>query len=173
MNAVRAISRNGIDFRCWTLIGSPSGSLELLAGLLLHLGLDVGDDPVGLLLAAVDEEPARALREVAADEQDAEPEQGAHRERDPPADVAREERSWWRKISDSRLPPAAPSQNEPLMIRSIRPRARAGINSSIAELIAAYSPPIPAPVKNRAARKNQRREGEGRRHRRAQIERRA
>ena len=41
------------------------------------------------------------------------------------------------------------------MIRSIRPLARAGINSSIAELIAAYSPPIPAPVKNRATRKNQ------------------
>ena len=38
------------------------------------------------------------------------------------------------------------------MIRSIRPRARAGISSSIAELIAAYSPPIPAPVKNRAVR---------------------
>ena len=41
------------------------------------------------------------------------------------------------------------------MIRSTRPRARAGISSSIAELIAAYSPPIPAPVKKRAARKNQ------------------
>ena len=40
------------------------------------------------------------------------------------------------------------------MIRSTRPRARAGINSSIAELIAAYSPPIPAPVKNLATRKN-------------------
>ncbi len=38
------------------------------------------------------------------------------------------------------------------MIRSTRPRARAGIISSIAELIAEYSPPIPAPVKNRAAR---------------------
>ncbi len=41
------------------------------------------------------------------------------------------------------------------MIRSTRPRARAGISSSIAELIAAYSPPIPAPVKKRATRKNQ------------------
>ena len=38
------------------------------------------------------------------------------------------------------------------MIRSVRPRARAGMSSSIAELIAAYSPPIPAPVKNRIAR---------------------
>ena len=46
---------------------------------------------------------------------------------------------------------AAPTQYEPLMIKSTRPRTRAGINSSIAELIAAYSPPIPAPV---IARKN-------------------
>ena len=35
------------------------------------------------------------------------------------------------------------------MIRSIRPRARAGISSSIAELIAAYSPPIPARARGR------------------------
>ena len=39
------------------------------------------------------------------------------------------------------------------MIRSTRPRARAGISSSIAELMAAYSPPMPAPVKNRAMKK--------------------
>ena len=57
-----------------------------------------------------------------------------------------------RKISESRPPTTAPSQNEPLMIRSTRPRARAGIISSIAELIAEYSPPMPAPVKKRAAR---------------------
>ncbi len=57
-----------------------------------------------------------------------------------------------RKISESRPPTTAPSQNDPLMIRSMRPRARAGIISSIAELIAEYSPPIPAPVKKRAAR---------------------
>ena len=47
---------------------------------------------------------------------------------------------------------AAPTQNDPLMIRSTRPRALAGMSSSIAELIAAYSPPIPAPVKKRIAR---------------------
>ena len=39
---------------------------------------------------------------------------------------------------------------QPLMARSTQPRTRAGISSSIAELIAEYSPPIPAPVKNRA-----------------------
>ena len=58
----------------------------------------------------------------------------------------------FRRISESRPPTTAPSQKEPLMIRSTRPRARAGISSSIAELIAEYSPPIPAPVKKRATR---------------------
>src|SRR5215469_15106079 len=50
-------------------------------------------------------------------------------------------------------PARAPSQKLPLMIRSIRPRKRAGISSSIAELTAEYSPPIPAPVKKRKAAK--------------------
>ena len=49
----------------------------------------------------------------------------------------------------SSAPPAAPIQNEPLITTSIRPRYLAGINSSMAELIAAYSPPMPAPVRNR------------------------
>ena len=40
------------------------------------------------------------------------------------------------------------------MIRSTRPRTRAGISSSITELMAAYSPPIPAPVKKRQTKKN-------------------
>ena len=39
---------------------------------------------------------------------------------------------------------------------SVRPRKRAGINSWIAELIAVYSPPMPAPVKKRKAAKLQR-----------------
>ena len=34
-------------------------------------------------------------------------------------------------------------------MRSTRPRTRAGMSSSIAELMAAYSPPMPAPVKKR------------------------
>jgi len=41
------------------------------------------------------------------------------------------------------------------MIRSTRPRTRAGISSSIAELMAAYSPPMPEPVKKRAMKKYQ------------------
>jgi len=39
------------------------------------------------------------------------------------------------------------------MARSIRPRSRAGISSWIAELIAEYSPPMPAPVRKRKNRK--------------------
>jgi hypothetical protein len=35
------------------------------------------------------------------------------------------------------------------MVRSTQPRTRAGISSSMAELIAAYSPPMPKPVKKR------------------------
>ncbi len=50
----------------------------------------------------------------------------------------------------SNAPPAAPTQKEPLIATSTRPRYLAGMSSSIAELIAAYSPPIPAPVRNRA-----------------------
>src|SRR6185437_15919220 len=37
------------------------GLVELLPGLLGHAALDARDDLLGLLLAAVDEEPARAL----------------------------------------------------------------------------------------------------------------
>jgi hypothetical protein len=43
---------------------------------------------------------------------------------------------------DSAAPAAAPSQYEPLIARSTQPRARAGMSSSMAELMAAYSPPI-------------------------------
>src|SRR5438270_13692103 len=48
--------------------------------------------------------------------------------------------------TDRHAPIAVPIQYEPLMIKSTAPRTRAGINSSIAELIAEYSPPIPPPA---------------------------
>ena len=48
----------------------------------------------------------------------------------------------------SRDPTAAPTQNDPLIATSTRPRNLAGISSSMAELIAAYSPPMPVPVMN-------------------------
>ena len=56
------------------------------------------------------------------------------------------------------------------MIRSTRPRTRAGISSSIAELIAAYSPPMPAPVKKRATKKYRARAGERGRDRRDEVQ---
>jgi hypothetical protein len=46
-------------------------------------------------------------------------------------------------------PAIEPTQYEPLMIRSTRPRTRAGISSSIAELIAEDAPPRPAPATRR------------------------
>ena len=83
------------------------------------------------------------------------PEHRADAEPQPPAEVDREDsagRAGRRVASD---PAAAPTQNVPLIARSTRPRTRAGISSSIAELIAEYSPPIPAPVKKRKTAKLQ------------------
>ena len=54
-----------------------------------------------------------------------------------------------RSTIDPAAPMAAPSQKLPLMTRSVQPRTRAGINSWIVELIAEYSPPMPAPVMKR------------------------
>ena len=48
---------------------------------------------------------------------------------------------------------AAPIQKLPLITRSHQPRTRAGISSWMVELIAAYSPPIPAPVTKRHSAK--------------------
>src|SRR5436305_14110126 len=57
--------------------------------------------------------------------------------------------------TDRHAPTAVPIQNDPLMIRSTAPRTRAGISSSTAELMAEYSPPIPAPVTTRQAMNHQ------------------
>ena len=46
-------------------------------------------------------------------------------------------------------PMAAPTQKLPLMARSVQPRTRAGTSSWMVELMAVYSPPMPAPVRNR------------------------
>ena len=47
------------------------------------------------------------------------------------------------------VPRIAPAQYVPLTAMSTLPRNRAGISSSIAELMAAYSPPMPIPAMNR------------------------
>ncbi len=54
-----------------------------------------------------------------------------------------------RRKSDAPEPSAAPIQNVALTKRSTCPRTRPGMSSSIAELMAAYSPPMPAPVSAR------------------------
>ena len=54
-----------------------------------------------------------------------------------------------RRKREPAAPAAAPTQKLPLMTRSVQPRIRAGISSWIAELIAVYSPPMPAPVRKR------------------------
>jgi hypothetical protein len=61
-----------------------------------------------------------------------------------------------RASSSTRLSPApsaAPIQKLPLMARLTRPRTRAGMSSSMAELMAAYSPPMPRPVMKRQSAK--------------------
>ena len=68
---------------------------------------------------------------------------------------------------DPAAPIAAPIQKLPLITRSVKPRLRAGISSWMAALTAAYSPPIPAPVRKRNSAKDQKlndsagREGRG------------
>jgi hypothetical protein len=57
----------------------------------------------------------------------------------------------FRKIREANDPIIAPAQYVPLIQMSTRPRYFAGIISSIAELMAAYWPPIPMPATNRVA----------------------
>ena len=59
----------------------------------------------------------------------------------------------FRRRTATSAPSAAPTQNEPLIMRSICPRNRAGISSWIVELMAAYSPPMPQPVRKRNRKK--------------------
>ena len=76
-------------------------------------------------------------------------ERGADQKGEPPAKI-RIEDGWIEQHDASRArPSAAPTQKLPLMTRSVQPRTRAGISSWMVELIAAYSPPIPAPVTKR------------------------
>ena len=50
---------------------------------------------------------------------------------------------------------AVPIHHELLIASATRPRTRAGTSSSIAELIAEYSPPIPAPARTRKSMNDQ------------------
>jgi hypothetical protein len=73
-------------------LGVVRNLFQLFAGLRAHLVLDFADDLLGLVVAAVDEEPAGALGDVRADDQDADAEHGADQEGEPPAEVRREDR---------------------------------------------------------------------------------
>jgi len=64
---------------------------QLFAALLAHLALDLADDSLGLLGATVDEEPARALRHVAAHDQDPDAERRPDPKGEAPAEVRGEE----------------------------------------------------------------------------------
>ena len=68
------------------------------------------------------------------------------------------------RTMDAPAPSAAPSQKQPLITRSVQPRRRAGMSSWIAELTAAYSPPMPQPTmkRNSIARDAPRRRRRGR-----------
>lgn len=114
----------------------------------LHLSLDLVDDPLGFLHPAVQEQPAWALRDVAAYQQDPQPDDGSCGEGDPPADVGREER----RVEQGQRGDTADrgSHPEAAVDREIdAPSVAAGISSLMAELIAEYSPPMPTPVRNR------------------------
>jgi hypothetical protein len=80
LNTTPAISPMPIGPRCLTRMRRRGGD-QLLARGLDHLALDVARDALGLLLVAMQEQPARALRDVATHEQDPE----AHRAASPNA----------------------------------------------------------------------------------------
>src|SRR5690606_34349944 len=68
------------------------GARQFLSPFVLHAPLDDGDDAFGLVVTAVDQQPARALRDVPADQEDHQGEDGAQPEGEPPAEVGREDR---------------------------------------------------------------------------------
>ena len=75
----------------WRTVIDVARLLQLLARALPDVLLDPLDDPLGLILAAVDEQPARALGHVPPHEQDREGEHRAEPEGQAPAEVGREE----------------------------------------------------------------------------------
>ena len=87
-----------------------SSAPQLLAGLLATCSSISRDDLLGLLLAAVDEQPARALRHVAADEQDPDAERRAPRPNASRQPTSAANRRCRAATSEASAPPAAPSQ---------------------------------------------------------------
>ena len=73
---------------------------------------------LGLILAAVAREPARALQDITADQEHGEAQERPDPKRDPPA------------VTATRLPSAAPPQKLSLMASATWPLSRAGITGS-------------------------------------------
>jgi len=100
------------------------------------------------LSVAVDAEPAQILRHMAARREYEQAQQSPDAEADAPANIDREnvriEQHQRCARAERRADPEAA-----LMMSATRPHTRAGTNSSIAELTAAYSPPMPSPVTQR------------------------
>ena len=69
-----------------------------------------------------------------------------------PTDFGVDEGRVQQRDGEQRPRARRPPRTEPLIAMSIRPRYWAGMSSSMAELMAAYSPPMPAPVMARQAK---------------------
>ena len=141
MTIVRAISPKPVS------LALPDGDLlvdllQLLVGRVLDPALDLLDEFFGLALLAMDEHPAGTLGHVAAHQQDGDAEHRAEAESEPPAQVRGEEVLVEQDHRQDRA--AGGAQPERPVDDQIDPTAtRAGMSSSMAELMAAYSPPIP------------------------------
>ena len=127
-------------------IGAPCGSADRRAA--CDLRARCRRRPARPRRAGRAEQPARALRDVAADEDDGEPEQRRRAER-----RARQPRAIAKHRGSSSSERASAERGAHPVAAVDRevgpPRTRAGISSSMAELIAAYSPPMAAPVRKR------------------------
>ncbi len=88
-------------------------------------------------------------------------------EGDAPAEVRPVQFGIEQRHRRSECRPRRPASRLPLMARSMRPRRRGGLVPWIAELIAEYSPPLPAPVRKRKNRELSRFHREGGRRRRS------
>jgi hypothetical protein len=111
--------------------------------------VEAADDPVGLLVVAVDEHPVRALGHMPAHDEDPDPEHRADQERDAPADVGREDR----RVEQHQRAERAAGRAEPVgaVDDQVHAPAHARRDQLVdGQLMAAYSPPMSAPVKKRA-----------------------
>jgi hypothetical protein len=97
------------------------------------------------------QQPTWTLGKVPPHQQDGEPQDPSNEEAEPPAHIESEETRIQQQEcgrSSDRCAQPVGAVDE----KVDRSRTRAGISSSMAELMAEYSPPIPMPVKKRKAK---------------------